>query len=118
MHERLDIESQRRTDAHYILAVKFLENGRLARVVQTTGHILSLLINHELRALSGLQEKNAHFFFFLSVLPDNRKEAHDVLFVRVQQKAEQVKGKSKRRFMYIAYVHKLLEFYFGMGTSA
>lgn len=76
MHKGLDIETQRRADAQYVLAVEFLENGRLARVVQTTRHTLSLL---KTVLLNGLQEQNAHFFFFPPVLSDDRKETHGVL---------------------------------------
>jgi hypothetical protein len=77
MHKGLDIETQCRADAQYVLAIEFLKDGRLARVIQTTTHILSLVKGCKL--FNGLQEQNAHFFFFLPVLPDDCKKTHEVL---------------------------------------
>ena len=35
VHKRLDVESEGGTDAHDILPVQFLENGRLPSIVET-----------------------------------------------------------------------------------
>lgn len=74
MHERLDIESKRRTNAHNILPIQFLQDRSLARVIQPSTHTQP---KHPYAIGSGdLQKEHPHLLLLLPVLPDNREQTH------------------------------------------
>ena len=63
VNKRLDIESQRRTDAHYIVTVQLFQDGRFASVIQSTANAAQIRVDDEER---GQLTERGYAFPFLS----------------------------------------------------
>lgn len=84
--ERLDVEAKRRADALDVFAIEFLQDCRLACIVQTTSRDLCyhrILRLRKARGSFSIQKEDTHLLLLLSILSDDGEKAHREVVVVV-----------------------------------